>query len=203
MNRRNFIQTTGLSLASILISDTVLGFEEQREQLINYPDAVTAISNNQVVQLAGKGKQQWTYQGLQVNLKNTGKAIAIEIQAPRVELYAVTLMWKTAVKESSLILNDHWERTYGDVSWHQPAASEILPWYFIEHNGSTTNGFGVKTGAATFCYWQVNNGSLSFTMDTRSGGNAVELGDRRLLAAEIVTIKNAAGASASSACNRD
>jgi len=196
MNRRNFIQTTGLSLASILISDSILGLGEQREQLINYPDAVTAIINNQVVQLAGKGKQQWIYQGLEVNLKNTGKGIAIEIQAPRVELYAVTLMWKTAVKETSLILNDHWERTYGDLSWHPPAASEILPWYFIEHNGSTTNGFGVKTGAATFCYWQINNSNLSFTMDTRSGGNAVELGDRKLLAAEIVTIKNAAGASA-------
>jgi hypothetical protein len=77
MNRRNFIQTTGLSLASILMSDTILGSEEQQGQLINYPDAVTAIVNDQLVQLTSKGKQQWIYQDLMVNLKHTGKVIVI------------------------------------------------------------------------------------------------------------------------------
>jgi len=202
MNRRNFIQTTGLSLASILISDILLASGKQEGQLINYPDAVTAMVNDKVVELTGRGKQQWVYQDLVVNLKNNGKVILVEIQAPKVDLYLVSLSWKTPVKETSLILNDHWERTYGDVSWHKSKGSEQLPWYFIEHNGNTTNGFGVKTGAATFCYWQINEGNLSLTMDTRSGGNAVQLGDRKLVAAEIVTIKNIPGASAFSTARK-
>ncbi len=200
MNRRNFIQTTGLSLAAVLISDNI--FALQKEQLINFPDSVTAIVNDQLVKLTGKGNQQWVYQDVIVNLKNTGKTIAVEIQAPKISLSAVTLYWKTPVKDNSLILNDHWERTYGDISWHKSATSELLPWYFMEHNGNTTNGFGVKTGTASFCGWQIANGNLGLTLDTRAGGNGVELGDRKLLAAEIVTIKNTLNESAFATARR-
>ena len=197
MNRRNFIQTTGLSLASILISDTIFGFaNEPQGQLINSPDSVTAIINNQIIKLVGKGKQQWEYQDVVVSLKNTGKSIVVELQALKASCSSINLYWKTPVKESSLILNDQWERTYGNVSWHKSTTSELLPWYFMEHNGNTTNGFGVKTGAASFCGWQIANGNLTLALDTRSGGNGVQLGDRKLLAAEIVTIKNILGESA-------
>jgi len=194
MNRKNFIQTTGLSLASVLVSDMLLGFSSSSPvQLINFPDSVTAIINNELVKLVSRGKQQWVYQGVTVSVRNTGKTIAVEVQAPKVKLSAVNLYWKTPIKETSLILNDHWERTYGDISWHRSTASEILPWYFMEHNGTESNGFGVRTGAASFCSWQIANGNLGLTMDTLSGGNGVQLGDRKLLAAEIVTIKSNPG----------
>jgi hypothetical protein len=49
MNRRNFIQTTGISLASILIGDSLLSFLNQKNRLlITLPVEVTAIVNNQV-----------------------------------------------------------------------------------------------------------------------------------------------------------
>lgn len=194
MNRRHFIQTTGLSLASVLISDVV--FASQKEQLIHFPDAVTAIINNKPVSLKGTGKQQWSYEDVLVVLKNTNKSIVVEIQAPGVSLSEITLYWKTPLKEGSLILNDHWERTYGDISWHKANATELLPWYFMEHNGNNTNGFAVKTGAASFCGWKIANGNLSLNLDTRSGGNGVVLGNRKLVAAEIVTIKSNNGESA-------
>jgi alpha-galactosidase len=59
----------------------------------------------------------------------------------------------------------------------------------MEYNGKSTNGFGVKTGCNTFCFWQISDKKLSLTLDTLSGGNGVELGDRTLNAAEIVTFK--------------
>ena len=196
MNRKNFIQTTGISLASILISDSLLAFYDQPgSQLLNFPDEVTAIVNNQLVKLTGKGKQVWTYRDLVVNLKNTGKSIVIEIQSPQSALSAVTLYWNKPSATAAAILNDHWERTYGDVSWHPAVASEILPWYFMEYNNKNTNGFGVKTGTKSFCFWQIGNSKLSLTLDTRSGGNGVQLGNRKLSAAEIVTIKSNAGES--------
>ncbi len=196
MNRKNFIQTTGISLASILISNSLLAFDEQPGgQLLNFPDEVTAIVNNQLVKLTGKGKQVWIYRDLIVNLKNTGKSIVIEIQSPQSALSAVTLYWNKPSATAAAILNDHWERTYGDVSWHPAEASEILPWYFMEYNNKNTNGFGVKTGTKSFCFWQIGNSKLSLTLDTRSGGNGVQLGNKKLSAAEIVTIKSNAGES--------
>ena len=128
MNRRHFLKTSGLSLATILISDAVPGFGNTPQgQLINFPDAVTALVDGSMVTLAGKGQQTWSYQSVIVHLKNTGNSIAVTITAPGVKLSAVTLQWKTPVNTTSNVLNDHWERTYGDVSWHKPVGSEILP----------------------------------------------------------------------------
>lgn len=196
MNRKNFIQTTGISLASILVSNSLFAFDNQPGgQLINFPDEVTAVVNNQLVKLTDKGKQVWTYQDLIVNLNNSGKSIVIEIQSPQSALSAVTLYWNKPSATGTVILNDHWERTYGDVSWHPAVASEILPWYFMEYNNKNTTGFGVKTGTKSFCFWQAGNSKLSLTLDTRSGGNGVQLGNRKLTAAEIITIKSNAGES--------
>jgi len=196
MNRRHFIQSTGLSLAAILIADSLFSIPgSPNGQLINFSDEVSAIVNGQSVKLTGKGKQIWTYQNVIVSLKNTGNSIAITIQAPGVKLSSVSLQWKTPVKKSSTILNDQWERTYGDASWHVPITTEILPWYFMEYNNKSTTGFGVKTGAHSFCSWQAGDDLLTLTLDTRSGGDGVKLGDRKLQAAEIVTTKNNTGES--------
>lgn len=187
MNRRKFIQTTGLSIATVLMSESI--FAKEVQKIMNFPDEVSAIINGKKVTLLGKNKQIWSFQDVTVKLKNTGKSIAVHIKAPKVKLSAVTLKWKVPSKKSSTVLNDHWERTYGDVSWHKNSETEILPWYFMENNGKKTNGFGVKTGTNSFCFWQIKNDKLSLTMDTRTGSEGVELGDRQLLAAEIVTMK--------------
>lgn len=191
MNRRNFIHTTGLSLASVLMSDSIFSMgTPQERQFLNFPVKVSAIANGQKIELFGSNSQMWTFQDVIVSLKKIENSISIEIQAPKVKLSSVTLHWHFASKKSTTILNDHWERTYGDVSWHKPTDTEILPWYFMENNGKNTNGFGVKTGAKSFCFWQIANNKLSLTLDTRTGGDGVQLGDRKLHAAEIVTIKS-------------
>jgi alpha-galactosidase len=196
VNRRYFIKTAGLTLASALVSDSLLSSpSRQRGDLTIFPDEVSAIINEQTARLVGTAKDLWTYQGVVVSLKHNGTGIAVAIQAPNVSLSSVTLHWKIPAERPSRILNDHWERTYGDVSWHIPAETEILPWYFMEYDGKTTNGFGVKTGARSFCSWQVGNGTVSLKLDTRSGGNGVRLADRTLNAAEIVTIKSDPGES--------
>jgi len=202
MNRRHFIKTTGISLGAFLVSDHLSAFTGRQVQLINLPDEVTAIVNDQPVTLKGIGKKSWTHDNLQVSLQSGPKGILIEIEAPQVSLSSVTLHWKKPGQAAALVLNDHWERTYGDISWHAPKAQEILPWYFMEYNGKSTNGFGVKTGANAFCSWQLNNTQLSLTLDTLSGGNGVQLGKRKLKAAEIVTIKSKAGESAFAATRR-
>jgi alpha-galactosidase len=189
MNRKNFIRTTGISLAALLTADNLFAGDPNKP-LINFPGEATATLNNQFVKLVSKGKQVWSYKDLRVELKKKDDNIVVEIQSPESEISEVTLHWKRTGNSFSNVMNDAWERTYGDASWHKPSASEILPWYFLEFNGNKTNGFGVKTGASSFCSWQINQEALSLTMDTRNGGNGVFLGDRKLIAAEIITIKS-------------
>ncbi|MDQ6842728.1 MAG: hypothetical protein M3Z92_00045 [Bacteroidota bacterium] len=190
MNRKTFIRTTGLSIAAALMGDSILATPRKGTvHLINYPDAVSAVIDDQVVNLISSGKKRWMWKDATVSLENTADSIAVFLQAPGVHLNSVTLHWKTPVKNSSAILNDQWERTYGDVSWHKPSGSEILPWYFMEFNSNSTNGFGVKTGGSSFCSWQVDNGKLKLTLDTHSGGKGAALGNRKIKATEIVTFK--------------
>ncbi len=194
MNRRQFIRTSGFSVASFLMSDSLFALSNsEKGQLMRMPDEVTAILNDQAVTLRPHGDSLWTTRGLVVTLREQKNSLSVEIEAPAVRLSEVTLRWKTESKASLSILNDHWERTYGDVSWHTQQASEILPWYFMEYSGGSTNGFGVKTGTRAFCFWEIHEGILSLTLDTRSGGNGVQLGSRKLLAAEIVTAKSSPG----------
>jgi alpha-galactosidase len=189
MNRRNFIRTTGLSLASILISERfIVSGRLVEKQIIDFPDGVTATANGEVYDLKKSGDNSWNFHNISVNLKNDTGVLAIKVRAPGVRLSAITLQWKTSSGNGRKILNDQWERTYGDVLWHRPYNSEILPWYFIEYNDKKTTGFGVRTGSNSFCFWEINDGRLSLTLDTRSGGNGVELGNRELLAAEVVTM---------------
>jgi len=196
MNRRNFIRTTGLTLGYCLISDALFAApDQQKVQFINFPDEMSAIINNQLVKLSGSGNELWKYNDVIVELKKTQTGISVTIQAPKVNVSSVEMYWKTADKSSFSVLNDHWERTYGDISWHSPSDTEILPWYFMEYNGVTTTGFGIKTGAKTFCSWKIINKKLGLIIDTRSGGNGVELGNRKLQAAEIVTIQSSSGES--------
>jgi len=52
MNRRNFIQTTGISLASILIGDSISSFSSQKTRLlISLPDEVTVTVNGQRIKI--------------------------------------------------------------------------------------------------------------------------------------------------------
>ncbi len=193
MDRRKFIKTSGLSLATILISKTFYGNSKpESANLINTPDKVTAKVNQQTVLLNKVKDAVWENNGVSVQLKNKKNALAVYVEAPGVELSNVVLHWKVPVG-AGIVLNDHWERTYGDVSWHRPKESEVFPWYFMEHNKEQLSGFGVRTGCKSFCYWQFGNANLSLTLDTQSGGKGVLLGDRKLKATEIVTFKGERG----------
>lgn len=186
MNRRHFIRTTGLSLAATLLYDNIFSATGEHFIAIALPDQVSAIVNNELVNLSRAG-DLWIYQDIAVTFEEAKGLLTVFIQAPDVALNEVTLLWETS-KTKNTVLNDQWERTYGDASWHQPKEGERFPWYFMEHSAAGTSGMGVKTSAASFCAWGVDNGQLTLTLDTRSGGNGVRLANRKLRAAELVSI---------------
>ncbi len=63
-------------------------------------------------------------------------------------------------------------------------------------DGVFTQAYGVKTGANSFCCWQISPESLELFMDTNSGGMGVMLGERTLHAADIIITENLPGENA-------
>jgi len=203
MDRRNFIKTTGASIAGVLLYKPIFAYHEiGQNSILKLPDEVSANVNGKMVKLSGVDKDIVGNVDMTVFLKNTISGISVSIEAPGASLSSITLKWNIPIVNTTNVLNDDWERAYGDLSWHQPRQSEILPWYFLEYNNAGITGFGVKTGAKTFCYWQLANDKLSLTLDTRSGGIGVQLLSRKLEAAEIVAIKSKSDESAFQAAKR-
>ena len=189
MNRRNFIQLSGASLASLLIADVVKAAGNKVE-LIQMPDAVKILSGTDYMPMQSSDKQLWTYRDIVVKLKSNKNSVTVFIQSPTLSLKEVKLSWKFTTPKEVKILGDAWERTYGDIRFQSINTTKKLPWYCVEHNDNNTVCFGVKTGCSAFCYWRVAENNLELNFDTRNGGNGVQLGTRMLNAAEIVTTKN-------------
>jgi len=192
MNRKHFIQLSGTSLASLLFVKSVNAFSYGHE-LIHLPAKVFIKLDDGLHQLQSADKQTWTYKSVTVKLHYHNDALQVSVHAPNDALHAVQLQWAYAQPPKTTVLGDHWERTYGDVNFQPALFSKKLPWYVVQHSATATTCFGVKTGCNTICYWQTGDGKMQLTMDTCSGGIGVSLGDRVLIAADIVTTKNNPG----------
>jgi alpha-galactosidase len=186
MLRRNFIKLSAAGFAAVMYSRLTYA-EGLAGSVVNNPDEVWAQIDTEWVKLTGSGKDVFTYKDVRVEIKTSGNSKGVYVLAPETELRGIKLTWKYNTAGYSKILGDHWERTYGDLAWKAPNAENKNPWYVLLHDDKQTVGFGVKTGANTICYWNVNTNSIELTMDTHSGGVGVKLGQRKLHAADIVT----------------
>lgn len=190
MERRNFIRISGASLGSLLISSYIKA-EGKKNHSIKLPDAITIQADNEWFNLESSNQNIWKYKDVVVELKLINDLVSVHVQSPTISLKTVKLSWKYPFSKTAQLLSDHWERTYGDVQWKPVDGTAKMPWYVIQHDESTTNCFGVKTGGNTICYWQANADELSLSLDTKSGGDGVRLGNRKLHAADIITTQNA------------
>jgi alpha-galactosidase len=152
--------------------------------IVRPPDLVTAFTESETVPLARSGRA-WTAGSIRVEVEPQGREIPVAVQAPGAALLRVHLRWHAGVPENWRVLGDHWERSYGDLEWRGLVGERILPWYFLAFDGRATHGYGVATGAAALCFWQVDGAGVSLWLDVRNGGSGVQLGRRRLEAAVI------------------
>ncbi|PKO22937.1 MAG: hypothetical protein CVU38_06800 [Chloroflexi bacterium HGW-Chloroflexi-1] len=113
--------------------------------------------------------------------------LPVTLSAPRTALKRIQIRWRGAFGSGTRFLGDHWERGYGDLAWRGMAPQRPMPWYFLAFDGKATHGYGVKTGARALCFWQVDSAGVSLWLDVRCGGRGVELGNRVLEAAMVVT----------------
>jgi hypothetical protein len=189
VHRKNFIRLSGASLGCLLIP-SYLKAEGKKNHSIKLPDSIAVQTDTGWFSLESTNQNSWKYKEVVVELKSLDGLVSIYIQSPAIALKTVKLLWKYPISKTAQLLGDAWERTYGDVQWKPVGASAKMPWYVIQHEKDSTNCFGVKTACNTICYWQANTDELSLSLDTKTGGDGVRLGNRTLHAADIITTKN-------------
>ncbi|MGO8791208.1 MAG: hypothetical protein ACLQVL_28020 [Terriglobia bacterium] len=161
--------------------------------LIRPPDFVAAYVEGAGRVALSISANRWQAEDVEVtteaNRHGEGTTLALSVASPRSSLQRLQVRWSGRLPEGSRFLGDHWERSYGDLEWRGLAADRVMPWYFLVATRQGTHGYGVKTGARAFCFWQVDAEGISLWVDVRNGGSGVQLGDRRLEAAEIVALR--------------
>jgi alpha-galactosidase len=125
--------------------------------------------------------------GIEIGFHIQRSEMAVWIDSPGHELTHVHLRWNMDVTPGIRCLGDHWERSYGDLAWRGIVPERVMPWYFLTWDGGACHGYGVKTGAAALCFWQVDAEGVSLWLNVSNGGEGVQLGSRRLLAATVVS----------------
>ena len=191
MQRRRFLQVSGLSAASFLCtySNPLSG---NPYKAVRFPDSISVRCSGEWILLEG-ATEKWKFQDLEVALRMSEDALSLFINAPHRELEFIKCSWKQVSPVSSKCVGDHWERSYGDLSWEPATLPRRLPWYLLISDTVQTQAFGVKTGASSICSWSLSPDSLDLLMDTNSGGSGVLLGERVLHVADIITTENLAG----------
>ena len=159
--------------------------------ILRPPDLAMAFLESGPLPLAREGRR-WNSSGILVETDPDANGMPIRIEAPEVPLLRLHFRWRAAIPERWRILNDQWERSYGDLEWRGVVGERILPWYFLAFDGRATHGYGVATGASCFAFWQADPAGISLWLDLRNGGSAVRLGPRTLEAA-VVRIRRGAG----------
>ena len=191
MQRKRFIKLSGFSAASLLFT-TINPLTGQTDQVLAAPDEVSVLSSGKWLPLSKSG-DQWIYQHISVRLHTKAGGTTVQVSAPGGEIEKIKIGWKHRSSPAALFLGDHWERSYGDLAWKTGSPIRKAPWYLFIHDGSDTFAFGVKTGAASICYWQAGPERLELFMDTHSGGMGFIPGERMLTAAEIISTKSLPG----------
>lgn len=161
-------------------------------EIIRPPDFVAVYAEGRPPQRLNRRGERWQAGDIEVatepKRQGKGQALLVAVSSPRSALHRVHLRWSGASREDLRFLGDHWERSYGDLEWRSYVAERVMPWYFLATQGELTCGYGVKTGASAFCFWQADLTGISLWLDVRNGGSGLELGERRLDAATVVQL---------------
>jgi alpha-galactosidase len=154
--------------------------------ILRFPDRVTVFANEGLLELT-EHEGNWSADDVRVGTIPSGETLPVTLAAPQTAVKQIRLRWNQPGHGTQRVLGDAWERGYGDLEWRGLVPERALPWYFLAQDGARTHGVGVKTGPCSLCFWQVDEAGVTLTLDVRSGGVGVQLGDRELAAATVVT----------------
>ena len=143
-------------------------------QLIRYPDEYRIEY--------GSGEQTGA------NLRfERGEGLKIFLSAQDCAVKFVRLRWRERTEGSVRILGDDWERLYGTAEWRGIVSERTLPWYMLIAGEDGVQGVGVKVRPSALCYWRLDRGGITLTLDVRCASEGVCLNGREIMAAEVVS----------------
>jgi alpha-galactosidase len=189
MRRRHFVKISATASAALLFS-RLTSSAANAAMIINMPDEVWAKSGDDWHRLKPSSETTYTYNDIHVRLKAAEDAVSYYVSSPSMQLNAIRLKWNYEFPPVTKLLGDKWERSYGDLSWALVDSVTINPWYILVNDGQHTACFGVKTGCNSLCWWSLKDTGIEMTMDTSCGGVGVQLGQRELHAADVITTKD-------------
>ncbi len=199
-SRRSFLGASVAAMAAGSAHITRGGGQAGPLDLVRMPDRVTAYTEGKPPLRLTRAAERWRAEDIEVvtELRQPGNRteLSITLSSPRSALNRVHLRWSDTMASKLRLLGDQWERSYGDLEWRGYVGERIMPWYFLASGREGTYGFGVKTGASAFCFWQADPRGFSLWLDVRNGGGGLELGERRLSAATVVVLAGHSGATA-------
>ena len=193
--RRSFLLGLGATAAALPTLQThhspSSSLASSLPNLLRLPDRISAFSESNTGEiLLARSGIAWQGPGVEVVTEirdgKAGAEVALFLIAPKIPLRKIRVRWHGAFPSASRYLGDHWERSYGDLEFRGLAGDRLMPWYFLATDRQFTQASGVKTGAASICYWQVDAAGVTLWLDVSNGGSGVLLGDRRLLAATLI-----------------
>jgi alpha-galactosidase len=157
------------------------------------PSFVTAYEGLDHPRVLARSALGWDASGIRVRTHIENRDVAVYLSAPYGRPTHVHLRWNEVVAESLLVVADAWERSYGDLRWTFLVPDRVMPWYFMTADTYSIHAYGVKTGAGSLCFWQLDPDGVSLWLNVSNGGSGVELGERELLAATIVSRRGEPG----------
>ncbi len=173
-------------------SNTVRQSGSTYRDILRVPDRVIAYAEaRHPIPLARSGAA-WQAPGIELRTLADQSEVAISLTTSK-PLIRLHLRWNMAVNAGLLILGDAWERSYGDLAWRGIVPERPMPWYFATYARDGVHAYGVRTGAAALCFWQMDREGISLWLDVSNGGSGVKLGQRELHAATVISRKGQSG----------
>lgn len=145
----------------------------------------------------GRQGEKWTGKGVELETRSGQNALVLELQDSSGPIAIVHVRWHAQVDPAMNVMGDAWERGYGDLGWRNVVPERVMPWYFATYDKSGCHAYGVRTDARALCFWQVDSQGVSLWLNVTNGGNGVELGQRHLTMATIVSRRGHRGEDAS------
>jgi alpha-galactosidase len=195
VTRRSFLQVGAASLGGVA-ARSAAGQRTPRVssfiELLRAPDSVTAYGSFARTLPVGRialrpSGAQWQGGGVAIECAAAQDALVLTLAASSTPVAAVHVRWQAQVSPGLHALGDAWERSYGELGWRDLIPERVMPWYFATYDGAACHGYGVKTGAAALCFWQLDPEGVSLWLNVTNGGNGVELGSRKLSMATVVS----------------
>lgn len=158
-------------------------------KITDEPKVAMIQTEQDFIAMKPNGPGTWRHNDVSVSLNPQKNGINIKITAGATKVKRVVFRWAQDIDSTVKIMGSAWERSYGDLEWKGIVPERIMPWYFLIYDGDLTRGYGVKTGAGSFCFWQVTRYDLTLCVDIRCGGKGVMLDGRELNAAAAISIE--------------